>query len=119
MHCKTRLELKDSLPCRQTVGVLELNRGSQAIHQPMFVFGHSKETSDFIADGLELWWTERSAFHLGVQRLHIELDNGPEIACSRSEFMKRPVEFVRFWEKGLMWRSRPHWIYELRRRIIG
>ena len=65
------------------MGILELNRGTEAIQQPMFIFGHSKETSDFIADGLELWWTERKTLHLGVQRLHIELDNGPEIASSR------------------------------------
>ena len=76
------------------LGILELNRGTEAIHQPMFVFGHSKETSDFIADGLELWWTERQTFHVGVKRLHIELDNGPEIASSRTQFMKRLVEFV-------------------------
>jgi transposase len=76
------------------LGILELNRGTEAIHQPTFIFGHSKETSDFIADGLELWWTERKAFHLGVKRLHIELDNGPEIASSRTQFMKRLVGFV-------------------------
>jgi hypothetical protein len=75
-------------------GVLELNRGNVAIHQPLFIFGHSKETSDFIADGLELWWNERKTIHLGVQRLHIELDNGPEIGSSRTQFMKRLVEFV-------------------------
>ena len=76
------------------LGVLELNRGTEAIQQPMFIFGHSKETSDFIADGLELWWTERKPLHLGVKRLYIELDNGPEIASSRTQFMKRLVEFV-------------------------
>ena len=75
-------------------GVLELNRGPVAIHQPMFVFGHSKGTSDFIADGLELGWAERKAAHPGVKRLHIELDNGPEIASSRTQFLKRLVEFA-------------------------
>ena len=75
-------------------GVLELNRGNVPIHQPWFLFGHSKDTSDFIADGLELWWNERKTVHLGVKRLHIELDNGPEIASSRTQFMKRLVEFV-------------------------
>jgi transposase len=75
-------------------GVLELNRGNVAIHQPWFLFGHSRETSDFIADGLEHWWNERKTVHLGVKRLHIELDNGPEIASSRTQFMKRLVEFV-------------------------
>jgi transposase len=75
-------------------GVLELNRGTVAIDQPTFIFGHSKETSDFIADGLELWWTERKSLHPGVKRIHIELDNGPEIASSRTQFMKRLVAFV-------------------------
>ena len=75
-------------------GVLELNRGATPIHQPWFLFGHSKETSDFLADGLERWWTERKAVHRGVTRLHIELDNGPEISSSRTQFLKRVVQFV-------------------------
>lgn len=75
-------------------GVLELNRGKVAIDQPWFLFGHSKETSDFIADCLNQWWGERKTFHLGVKRIQIELDNGPEIASSRTQFMKRLVEFV-------------------------
>jgi transposase len=75
-------------------GILELNRGSVALHQPWFLFGHSKETSDFIADALEQWWNERKAVYLGVKRLQIELDNGPEIASSRTQFMKRLVEFA-------------------------
>ncbi len=76
------------------LGILELHRGATAIQQPWFLFGHSKETSDFIADGLELWWSERKALYPGVTRLHIELDNGPEIASSRTQFMKRLVEFA-------------------------
>lgn len=75
-------------------GVLELNRGAVPIHQPWFLFGHSKQTSDFLADGLDLWWRERKEVHAGVRRLHIELDNGPEIASNRTQFMKRMVEFV-------------------------
>ena len=75
-------------------GVLELSRGNLEIHQPWFLFGHSKETSDFIADGLERWWSERRTVHIGVKRLQIELDNGPEIGSSRTQFMKRLVEFV-------------------------
>jgi hypothetical protein len=79
------------------LGILELNRGTEPIHQPMFIFGHSKETSDFIADGLDLWWAERKTLHLGVKRLHIELDNGPEIASSRTQFMssRSPVQLWR------------------------
>jgi hypothetical protein len=76
------------------LGILELNRGSAAIDQLWILFGQSKETSDFIADGLERWWTERGPVHAGVKRLQIELDNGPEIGSSRTQFMKRLVEFA-------------------------
>ena len=65
-----------------------------SVYLVLFLFGRSKETSDFIADGLDLWWNERKAIHPGVKRLHIELDNGPEIASSRTQFMKRLVEFA-------------------------
>jgi hypothetical protein len=75
-------------------GILEVSRGQGAVHQPWFLFGHSRETSDFIADGLDQWWAERKTAHPGVQRLHRELDNGPEVASGRTQFMKRLVEFV-------------------------
>ena len=75
-------------------GVLELTRGAVPIHQPWFLFGHSRETSDFLADGLDLWWGERKAAHPGVARLHVELDNGPEVGSSRTQFLKRMVGFV-------------------------
>lgn len=76
------------------LGILELNQGTTPIHHPLFFFGHSKETSDFIADGLDQWWEERKILYPGVRRLHIELDNGPEVASSRTQFMKRLVDFV-------------------------
>jgi hypothetical protein len=57
------------------------------------IFGTSRDTADFVADCLELWWTQRRAVHAGVRRLLIDLDNGPEIASSRTQFMKRLVEF--------------------------
>ena len=75
-------------------GILELNRGPVELDQPWFLFGHSKQTSDFIADGLERWWDERRTVYGGVNRLQIELDNGPEIGSSRTQFMKRLVEFA-------------------------
>ena len=75
-------------------GILELNRGAVPIQQPWFLFGHSNQTSDFLIDGLDRWWIERKALHVGVKRLHIELDNGPEIASNRTQFLKRLVEFV-------------------------
>jgi len=57
------------------------------------VFGTSRDTSDFVADCLELWWANRQVAHPGVRRLLINLDNGPEIGSSRTQFMKRLVEF--------------------------
>jgi hypothetical protein len=57
------------------------------------VFGTSRDTSDFVADCLEPWWTHRHAAHPGVRRLLINLDNGPEIGSSRTQFMKRLVDF--------------------------
>jgi hypothetical protein len=76
------------------LGILELHRGATPIHQPVFFFGRSKGTSDFIADGLDRWWDERKVLYPGVRRRHLELDNGPEIASSRTPFMKRLVDFV-------------------------
>ena len=57
------------------------------------VFGTSRDSSDFAADALELWWANRQAAHPGARRLLINRDNGPEIASSRTQFMKRLVEF--------------------------
>jgi hypothetical protein len=75
-------------------GVLELTRGAVPIHQPWFQFGQSRETSDFLADGLEAWWAERKAAYPGVTRLHVELDNGPGVSSSRTQWLKRVVEFA-------------------------
>jgi hypothetical protein len=69
-------------------GILEVERGQLNV-----VFGTSRDTSDFVADCLDLWWADRQAAYPGVRRLQIDLDNGPEIASSRTQFMKRLVEF--------------------------
>jgi hypothetical protein len=69
-------------------GILEVDHDQLNI-----IFGTSRDTSDFVADCLELWWTNRQSVHPGVRRLLIDLDNGPEIASSRTQFMKRMVEF--------------------------
>ncbi|MEX0642658.1 MAG: hypothetical protein WD468_08145 [Pirellulales bacterium] len=58
------------------------------------VFGTSRDTSDFVADCLELWWSQRQTAYPEVRRLLIDLDNGPEIASSRTQFIKRLVEFA-------------------------
>jgi hypothetical protein len=69
-------------------GILEVDRDQFNV-----VFGTSRDTSDFVADCLEWWWAHRRAEYPGVRRLLINLDNGPEIASSRTQFMKRLVDF--------------------------
>jgi len=75
-------------------GVLELNRGAVPVHQPWFLFGHSRETSGFLADGLDRWWGERKAVHPGVGRVYVESDNGPEVGSSRTQFLNHMVAFA-------------------------
>ena len=58
------------------------------------VFGNSNETSDFIADGLELWWEENKERHSHIKELVINLDNGPHINSHRTQFIKRMIEFA-------------------------
>jgi hypothetical protein len=75
-------------------GILEASRGTAPIDQLWLGCGTSRETSDFLADALHAWWSERHAVYAGVRRLHIELDNGPEINSARTQFMKRLVAFA-------------------------
>lgn len=74
-------------------GILEQTRSGETIDRPFLIFGHSRETADFIADGLELWWNERKENYRDVRCIQVELDNGPEIGSSRTQFMRRLVEF--------------------------
>lgn len=57
-------------------------------------FTDSYKTSDFMADGLMLWWQERKPELTEVKRLFINMDNGPECSGRRSQFLQRMVEFV-------------------------
>jgi hypothetical protein len=75
-------------------GILEIARSQTQINQLWLTFGTSRETSDFIADALDRWWQQRGSCYMGVTRLQIELDNGPEINSSRTQFMKRLVDFA-------------------------
>ena len=52
------------------------------------------ETSDFWVDGLKAWWTRGKASWGAVRRLIIYLDNGPNNSGSRTQFLKRMVEFA-------------------------
>jgi Rhodopirellula transposase DDE domain len=70
-------------------GILEVDADQLNV-----VFGTSRDTSDFMADCLELWWNDRRAAYPEVRRLLINLDNGPEIASCRTQYMKRLVEFA-------------------------
>jgi len=57
-------------------------------------FTSSYKTSDFMVDGLMLWWQERKQDLFQVKRLFINMDNGPECSGRRSQFIQRMVEFV-------------------------
>jgi hypothetical protein len=50
-------------------------------------FGSSYKTSDFIVDGLFLWWEERKQELRGLKNLVINADNGPECSGRRTQFL--------------------------------
>jgi len=58
------------------------------------IFGTSRETSDFVVDCLQQWWDERKACYEHIRKLAINIDNGPQIASNRTQFIKRMVEFA-------------------------
>jgi hypothetical protein len=70
-------------------GILETARS-----QLFTVFGTSRETSDFIVDCLQLWWDERKTAYPQIRKLQIDLDNGPELASNRTQFINRMVQFA-------------------------
>jgi len=57
-------------------------------------FGTSYKTSDFMADGIFLWWEERKEKLGELKHLVVNLDNGPECSGRRSQFLLRMVEFA-------------------------
>jgi hypothetical protein len=59
----------------------------------LLVFG-TAETSDFWVDALRLWWLQVPAGLGPVRRLVIYLDNGPNNAGTRTQFLKRMIEFA-------------------------
>ena len=69
-------------------GVLMLATGALTL-----VFG-SGETSDFWVDALKAWWLSVKGGLGHVKRLVIYLDNGPNNSGSRTQFLKRMVEFA-------------------------
>jgi hypothetical protein len=58
-------------------------------------FTPSKVTSDFIVDRLEEWWEGNRSRFTGVDRLLLDLDNGPENHSRRSQFVYRLLRLAR------------------------
>jgi transposase len=69
-------------------GILNVLSGMLSIF-----FGTSSETSDFIVDCLEMWWEKNSNAYLHIKELVINLDNGPNSASGRTQFIRRMTEF--------------------------
>lgn len=57
-------------------------------------FGVSNKTSDFLADGLLLWWEARKHDLVHIKQLVINMDNGPECSGRRSQFLHRITGFA-------------------------
>ena len=70
-------------------GILETVTGKSFLF-----FGTHYKTSDFMADGILLWWEVRKQALSGVKQLVINLDNGPECNGHRSQFLLRKTEFA-------------------------
>ena len=72
------------------LGILDMRGERLSIY-----FGQSAETSDFVADCLELWWQENQAIYPGLEELVIDLDGGAATRSNRTQFIKRMVGFAR------------------------
>jgi hypothetical protein len=70
------------------LGILMLATGALTI-----IFG-TRETSDFWVDGLKLWWPQVKDGLSSIRRLVIYLDNGPNNSGTRTQFLKRMIEFA-------------------------
>jgi hypothetical protein len=71
------------------LGVLMLATGALTL-----VFTSSRETSDFWVDALKVWWRSVRGAVAPVQRLVIYLDNGPKNAGTRTQWLRRLIEFA-------------------------
>jgi hypothetical protein len=69
-------------------GILETGSG-----KAFLFFTESNKTSDFIVDGIALWWNTRKEELVTTRRLVINMDNGPECSGRRTRFLERMVEF--------------------------
>ena len=62
-------------------GILEPDNG-----KTFLFFTASNKTSDFLTDGIELWWETNYERLSSVKRLVINMDNGPECSGRRTRF---------------------------------
>jgi len=81
----------DMMPKEKLVpgGILEPASG-----KAFLFFTASNKTSDFVADGIDLWWTANKERLVAAKRIVINLDNGPECSGRRSQFLQRMVDFA-------------------------
>ena len=70
------------------LGILMVATGALTL-----IFG-SQETSDFWGDALKLWWQQVRDRFPHLRQLVIYLDNGPNNSGTRTQFLKRMVEFA-------------------------
>ena len=81
----------DMMPKEKIVpgGILEMGTG-----KPFLFFTSSNKTSDFLADGIDLWWNARKEALDMPKHIVINMDNGPECSGRRTRFLQRIVDFV-------------------------
>ena len=72
---------------RVPFGILEVRGALWTI-----ICGTSRETRDFIADCLQQWWPLSQDRSPHMRPWGIDLDNGPQNARCRTQFMNRMVE---------------------------
>jgi len=70
-------------------GILNVSNGMLSIF-----FGASFETGDFIADCIEMWWKQNRVLYPHIKELAINLDNGPNSASGRTQFILRMTELA-------------------------
>jgi hypothetical protein len=71
------------------LGVLILATGALTL-----IFTSSRETSDFWVDALTMWWLTVKGEVGAVKRLVLYLDNGPKNAGTRTQWLRRLIEFA-------------------------
>lgn len=80
----------DMMPKEKVIpgGILETQS-----NKPFLFFTESYKTSDFLADGINIWWLYRKETLSHIDRIVINMDNGPECSGKRTQFLKQMVDF--------------------------